>query len=188
MNYFLWKDKGNLFRRGHTFHGILHWMPQCGEKYGMLWFLSTIMFLYCRQLKVLAPQIWRHHVFRFTFYNMSNFMFSERTYFDGTLTSKIWLWYRKTERATSKFLPYMLRAWMRFYKQNTINHSFHLILKLSRWIRRGHFLTEYSTKFQIKETCYQIIKYFQSFYLLTTLLQFLFWNSNYVPNVPLTEF
>ena len=37
------------------------------------------------------PQIWRHHVFRFTFYNMSNFMFSERTYFDGTPTSKIWL-------------------------------------------------------------------------------------------------
>ena len=60
-------------------------------KYGMLWFLSTIMFLHCRQLKVLTPQIWRHHVFRFTFYNMSNFMFSERTYFDGTPTSKIWL-------------------------------------------------------------------------------------------------
>ena len=60
-------------------------------KYGMLWFLSTIMFLYCRQLKVLTPQIWRHHVFRFTFYNMSNFMFSERTYFDGTPTSKLWL-------------------------------------------------------------------------------------------------
>ena len=50
-----------------------------------------IMFLYCRQLKVLTPQIWRHHVFRFTFYNMSNFMFSARTYFDGTPTSKIWL-------------------------------------------------------------------------------------------------
>ena len=46
---------------------------------------------YCRQLKVLTPQIWRHHVFRFTFYNMSNFMFSKRTYFDGTPTSKIWL-------------------------------------------------------------------------------------------------
>ena len=76
---------------GHTFDGILHWMPQCGEKCGMLWFLSTIMFLYCRQLKVLTPQIWRHHIFRFTFYNMSNFMFSERTYFDGTPTSKIWL-------------------------------------------------------------------------------------------------
>ena len=60
-------------------------------KYGMLWFLSTIIFLYCRQLKVLTPQIWRHHVFRFTFYNMSNFMFLERTYFDGTPTSKIWL-------------------------------------------------------------------------------------------------
>ena len=45
--------------------------------------------LYCRQLKVLTPQIWRHHVFRFTFYNMSNFMFSERTYYDGTPTSKI---------------------------------------------------------------------------------------------------
>ena len=47
---FLWQDKGNLFRRGHTFDGILHWMPQCGGKYGMFWFLSTIMFLYCRQL------------------------------------------------------------------------------------------------------------------------------------------
>ena len=33
----------------------------------------------------------KHHVLRFTFYNMSNFMFSERTYFDGTPTSKIWL-------------------------------------------------------------------------------------------------
>ena len=102
----LWQDKGNLFRRGHTFDGILHWMPQCGGKYGMLWFLSTLMFLYCRQLKVLTPQIWRHHVFRFTFYNMSNFMFSERTYFDGTPTSKIWLCgTEKTEKATSKFLP-----------------------------------------------------------------------------------
>ena len=88
---FLWQDKGNLFRRGHTFDGILHWMPQCGGKYGMLWFLSTIMFLYRRQLEVLTPQIWRHHIFRFTFYNMSNFLFSERTYFDGTPTSKIWL-------------------------------------------------------------------------------------------------
>ena len=90
---FLWQDKGNLFRRGHTFVGILHWMPQCGGG-GEIWnalILSTIMFLYCRQLKVLTPQIWRHHVFRFTFYNMSNFIFSERTYFDGTLTSKIWL-------------------------------------------------------------------------------------------------
>ena len=28
----LWQDKGNLFRRGHTFDGILHWMPQCGGK------------------------------------------------------------------------------------------------------------------------------------------------------------
>ena len=85
------RTKGNLFRRGHTFDGILHWMPQCGGKYGMLWFLLTIMFLYYSQLRVLTPQICRHHVFRFTFYNMSNFMFSERTYFDGTPTSKIWL-------------------------------------------------------------------------------------------------
>ena len=60
-------------------------------KYGMLWFLSTIMSLYYRQLRVITPQIWRHHVFRFSFYNMSNFMFLERTYFDGTPTSKIWL-------------------------------------------------------------------------------------------------
>ena len=62
-----------------------------GGKYGMLWFLLTKTFLYCRQLKVLTPQIWRHHIFRFTFYNMSNFIFLERTYFDGTPTSKIWL-------------------------------------------------------------------------------------------------
>ena len=41
--------------------------------------------------QILTPQIWRHHVFRFTFYNLANFMFSERTYFDGTSTSKIWL-------------------------------------------------------------------------------------------------
>ena len=51
---------------------------------------------------------------------------------------------------------------MRVYKQNTINHSFHIILGLSRRIRRGHFLTEYSTEFQINGACYQIIKYFQS--------------------------
>ena len=103
---FLWQDKGNLFQWGHTYDGILHWMPQCGEKYGMLWFLSTIMILYCRQLKALTPQIWRHHVFRFTFYNMSNFIFSERTYFDGTPTSKIWLCgAEKLKMATSKFLP-----------------------------------------------------------------------------------
>ena len=38
-----------------------------------------------------TQRIWRHHIFRFTFYNMSNFMFSERTYFDGTPTSTIWL-------------------------------------------------------------------------------------------------
>ena len=40
---------------------------------------------------------------------------------------------------------------------------------------------EYSTKFQINGACYQITKYFQSFELLTTLLQFLFWNSNLCP-------
>ena len=98
---FLWQDKGNLFQRGHTFDEILHWMPQCGEKYGILCFCTA------GNSKVLTPQVWRHHVFRFTFYNMSNFMFSERTYFDRTPTSKIWLC--GTEklklRATSKFLP-----------------------------------------------------------------------------------
>ena len=52
---------------------------------------------------------------------------------------------------------------MRVYKQNTINHSFHLILELSRWIRGAHFLMEYNAKFQINGACYQIIKYFQIF-------------------------
>ena len=160
---FLWQDKGKFFRRGHTFDGILHWMSQCGGKYGMLWFLSTIMFLYCRQLKVLTPQIWRHHVFRFTFYNMSNFMFSEGTYFDGTPTSKIWLrGTEKLKRQLQSFYPKCLELGWEFCSL-PFNHSFHLILELSRWIRRRHFLTEYSTKFQINGACYQIIKYFESF-------------------------
>ena len=90
--FFLTGQRQSFSKRTYFWRNTtLDWMPQCGEKYGMLWFLSTIMFLYCRQLKVLTPQIWRHHIFRFTFYNMSNFMFSERTYFDGTPISKIWL-------------------------------------------------------------------------------------------------
>ena len=88
---FLWQDKGNLFRRGTYFwrNNILD-----ATVWGKIWNALILVdnnFLYCRQLKVLTPQIWRHHVFRFTLYNMSNFMFSERTYFDGTPTSKIWL-------------------------------------------------------------------------------------------------
>ena len=104
----------------------LHWMPQCGGKYGMLWFLLTIMFLYCRQLKVLTPQIWRHHVFRFTFYNMSNFMFSERTYFDGTPTSKLWEYgTEKLKGQLQSFYPKCLElGWEFRIKKKNINHSF----------------------------------------------------------------
>ena len=57
----------------------------------------------------------------------------------------------------------MFKTWMRVYKQNAMNHSFHLILELLRLIRRGHFLTECSTNFQIDGACHQIIKYFQNF-------------------------
>ena len=39
--------------------------------------------------------------------------------------------------------------------------------------------TECSTKFQINVAHYGIIKYFKSFQLLITLLQFLFWNSRW---------
>ena len=90
-------------------------------KYEMLWFLSTIMFLYCRQLKVSTPQIRRHHVLRFTFYNMSNFMFSERTYFDGTTTSKIWLCdTEKLKRQLQSFYPKCLELGWEF-----INKIYH---------------------------------------------------------------
>ena len=57
----------------------------------------------------------------------------------------------------------MFRAWMRVYKQNTINHSFHLILRVIKVNLERTFFDGNSTKFQINGACYQIIKYFQSF-------------------------
>ena len=161
---FLWQDKGNLFWRGNTFDGMLHWMPQCGGKYGMLWFLSTKnVFVLQATQNINSPNLEASRLLVHFLQHVKLHVFGEDVFWRNTDFSNLIVWYRKTERATSKFLPWMFRAWMRVYKQNTINHSFHLILELSRWIRRGHFLTEYSTKFQINGAYYQSIKYFQSF-------------------------
>ena len=149
---FMTGQRQSFSERTYFWRNTTYRMPQCGGKYGMLWFLSTIGFLYCRQPKVLTPQIWRHHVFRITFYNMSNFIFSERTYFDGTPTSKIWLCgTEKLKGQLQSLYPKSLELGWEF-----INKIPLIIL----FISERTFLTEYSTKFQINGACYQIIKYF----------------------------
>ena len=90
---YLWtidRTKAIFFQRGHKFDRILHWMSQWGKIWNALILVDNNVFV-LQATQSINSQIWRHHVFRFTFYNMSNFMFSERTYFDGTPTSKIWL-------------------------------------------------------------------------------------------------
>ena len=90
-------------------------------------------------------------------------VFGEDVYFDGTPTSKICLCGTENLKGQlQSFYPKCLELGCEFINKKTV-HFFHLMLELSRWIRRGHFLTEYSTKFQINGACYQIIKYFQSF-------------------------
>ena len=112
---FLWQDKAVFFGEDILLTECYIGCHSVGENMECYLFLSTIMFLYCRQLKVLTPQIWRHHVFRFTFYNMSNFMFSERTYFDGTPTSKIWLrGTEKLKRQLQSFYPKCLELGWEF--------------------------------------------------------------------------
>ena len=161
MNYFYDRTKAIFFGEDIILTEYYIGCHSVGKMWNAL-ILVDNMFLYCRQLKVLTPQIWRHHVFRFTFYNMSNFVFSDRTYFDGTLTSKIWLCgTEKLKGQLQSFNPKCLGLGWEFI--NKIPLIILLIVELSRWIWRGHFLTEYSSKFQINGACYQIIQYFQSF-------------------------
>ena len=77
------------FRRGHTFDGILHWMPQCGGKiWNALILVDNNVFVLQATQSIKSPNL---EASRLQVHFLQHFKLhvSERTYFDGTPTSKM---------------------------------------------------------------------------------------------------
>ena len=88
---FLWQDKGNLFsERTYFWRNTTLDATVWGKIWNALILVDNNVFVLQATQSINSLNLEALYVFRFTFYNMSNFMFSERTYFDGTPTSKIW--------------------------------------------------------------------------------------------------